>query len=434
MAKYTSLRFPHLRYTTPMATHSNSRRSFFQSLGASLPASWLAMQSSLAAAPSPAAEDYWALVKRQFPLADGLIYLNAANVCPSSRPVLDRHQQFLRDFHADPSFQNRDKYEPMQESLRSKLARMLQATSDEIAITRNTSEGSNIIVNGIDLKAGDEVLITSHNHPSSNDSWKVRARRHGLVIKEAPVPIPATSAQQLIDSIEKLITPRTRVLAVTHVTSTTGNRYPAEEIGRLARRHNLWYHLDGAQTFGALDVSVSKIGCDSFSGSAHKWFMGPLEAGVLYVRAERIPTLWPSVVTAGWKDNLKGARKFEVYGQRDNPRIAAFEAAVDFIQMIGMPAVEARLGKLVTRLKENLAAIPQVHLKTSRDFTLSGGVIKFQVKGRATNDLYSTLYSKHRVALAQTATGESEGLRFSPHIYNSLEEMDQAAAIVRKLA
>ncbi|HUQ92923.1 MAG TPA: aminotransferase class V-fold PLP-dependent enzyme, partial [Bryobacteraceae bacterium] len=181
-------------------------------------------------------------------------------------------------------------------------------------------------------------------------------------------------------------------------------------------------------------VSVKRIGCDSFGGSSHKWLMGPLETGVLYVRKDRIAEVWPSIVTAGWKDNLRGARKFEVYGQRDNPRIVAFESSVDFIQMIGMPAVEARLEKLCTRLKQQLAAIPSVRMKTSMDWPVSGGVVKFQVNGRKTEELYHTLYHKHRVALAQTASGESEGLRLSPHIYNSMEEMDEAAAIIKRLA
>ncbi|HUQ92914.1 MAG TPA: aminotransferase class V-fold PLP-dependent enzyme, partial [Bryobacteraceae bacterium] len=227
---------------------SASRRAFFRGLAGGLPASWLAFQTSLAAAPPAAAEEYWLMVKRQFPLSEGLIYLNAANVCPSSRPVLDRHQEFLRDFHADPSFQNREKYDRHQESLRNKLAKMLSAEPDEIAVTRNTSESSNTIVNGLDLKEGDEIVITTHNHPSSNDSWKMRAKRARLVVKEVPVPIPARSREQLYDSIAKAITPRTRVLVVTHVTSTTGNRYPVTELSDLARKHNLWYHVDGAQT------------------------------------------------------------------------------------------------------------------------------------------------------------------------------------------
>jgi len=400
-----------------------------------LPASWISFANALAApGVVPNSENYWRMVKRQFPLESKLIYLNAANVCPSSRPVLDRHLEFLRGFHANPSFQNRDKYGPIHESLRSKLAEMLHASPDEIAVTRNTSEGSNLIVKGIDLKPGDEVLITDHNHPSNNDSWKIRARREGLVIKSAPVRIPAASKDDLIAGIEKLITPRTKVVAFTHVTSTTGILYPAKEITELARKRNIWVHLDGAQSFGALDVDLKTIGCDSYSGSAHKWLMGPLEAGVLYVRAERLPQLWPSIVTAGWADNLKGARKLEVFGQRDDPRIAAFEAGLDFINLIGMKNVEARVRALAAHAKKQLSQIPNVQLKTNLEPELSAGVIKFRPGKTSVKQVYDTLYEKHRLAIAMTASGDSEGLRFSPHVYNEMEELDRATAAVRELA
>jgi selenocysteine lyase/cysteine desulfurase len=259
----------------------------------------MAFSAGLAAA-APADEAYWQMVGRQFPLDEKMIYLNAANVCPASRPVMDRHIEYLRDFQANPSFQNRDKYVEMRERLRATAARMLRVSADEIAVTRNTSEGSNLVVKGIDLKAGDEVIVTEHNHPSNLDSWKVRARRDGFVVKAVPVAIPAVSGDALLGSIEKAITPRTRVIAVTHLTSTTGVLYPAREIAALARRRGIWMHLDGAQTFGALDVDLGSIGPDSYATSAHKWLMGPLEAGLLYVRAERIAGLWPAIVTAGW--------------------------------------------------------------------------------------------------------------------------------------
>src|SRR5689334_23687725 len=172
-------------------TMTNSRRDFFRL--AAVPVAWRAFQSKLEAAaasrlPDAGNESYWQMVKRQFPLEENLIYLNAANVCPASRLVLDRHLEYLRDFHANPSFQNRDKYVDMRESLRGKVARMLRVSADEIAVTRNTSEGSNIIVKGVDLKPGDEILITDHNHPSNNDSWRVRAQRDGLVVRSLPVP------------------------------------------------------------------------------------------------------------------------------------------------------------------------------------------------------------------------------------------------------
>ena len=407
-----------------------SRRDFFRAAVA-LPASWTAFTSALRAAGSD--ESYWQMVQRQFPLDDDLIYLNAANVCPASRPVMDRHLAFLRDFHANPSFQNREKYTAMRESLRAKAARMLRVAPDEVAVTRNTSEGSNIVVKGVELKAGDEVILTNHNHPSNLDSWKVRARRDGFSVKELPVQVPARSSEELYSAIEKAVTPRTKVIAITHLTSTTGIQYPAREIAALARKRGIWMHLDGAQTFGAFDVNLQEIDPDSYSTSAHKWLMGPLEAGLLYLRAERMPQLWPSIVTAGWAENLKGARKFEVFGQRDDPRVAALESALDFVMLIGMPAVEARIRALATHTKTQLMSFPNVELKTNIEPALSGGVIKFRLRNVPTKRAYDTLWERHRISIAMTASGESEGLRFSPHIYNSIDQIDRALAAVRAL-
>ena len=408
---------------------NSTRRDFFRT-AAVLPASWTAFSAALQAAGT---ESYWQLVKRQFPLEEKLIYLNAANVCPASRPVMDRHLEYLRDFHANPSFQNRDKYVAMRESLRGKVARLLRVSADEIAVTRNTSEGSNIVVKGVDLKAGDEVLITDHNHPSNNDAWKIRARRDGFVVKSLPVSIPARSVGELVSDFEKAITPRTKVIGVTHLTSTTGILFPARQIAELARKRGIYMHLDGAQTFGALDVNLQEIGCDSYSTSAHKWLMGPLEAGLLYIRAERIPQLWPSIVTAGWADNLKGARKFEVFGQRDDPRVVALEAAIDFINLIGIRTVEERTRALATHAKSRLRELSTVQLKTNVEPELSGGVIKFRLKNQPTLQAYNTLWERHRMALAMTASGDAEGLRMSPHIYNSMEEIDRVVAAVKEL-
>ena len=408
----------------------STRRDFFRAAMA-LPASWTAFATAIQAATID--ESYWRMVQRQFPLEEDLIYLNAANVCPASRPVMDRHLAYLRDFHANPSFQNRDKYTAMRESLRAKAAKMLRVPTDDVAITRNTSEGSNIVVKGVDMKAGDEVIITQHNHPSNRESWMVRAKRDGLVIKDLPVTIPARNAAELVASIEKAITPRTKVIAITHLTSTTGILYPSREIAALARSRGIWMHLDGAQTFGALDVNLGEIAPDSYSTSAHKWLMGPLEAGLLYVRAERIPQLWPSIVTAGWADNLQGARKFEVFGQRDDPRVAALESALDFINLMGASNVEARIRSLATHAKTQLQKNSQVELKTNMEPALSGGVIKFKLRNVPTKRAYDTLWEKHRIAIAITPSGDAEGLRLSPHVYNSMEQIDRAVAAVKEL-
>jgi isopenicillin-N epimerase len=417
---------------------SHLRRDFLRHLAglAVVPASWPVLTNALNATGQAdgTTETYWKLVSQQFPLEPKLIYLNAANICPSSRPVLDRHLELLRDFHANPSFQNRDKYRPMYEQLRSKLAAMLGAFSaDEIAITRNTSEANNMLVTGVVLKPGEEVIITTHNHESNGIAWIHRAKREGFTVKSVPVTVPARSRDDIIAGFEQAITPQTRVIALSHVTHTTGILYPVREVVELARKRNIWVHVDGAQTFGVLDVNLRALGCDSYSASAHKWLTGPLEAGVLYVRAERLPQIWPSIVTAGWSYELEGARKLDMLGQRDDPRIAAFEAAVDFMQLIGIRNVEARSRALALRIMNQLDKIPSVHLKTNVEEDLSAAVVRFTLRNRPTQEAYDRLFQEHRIALAMTASGDAEGLRFAPHIYNSFEDVDRAVAAVRSL-
>jgi selenocysteine lyase/cysteine desulfurase len=421
-------------------TMTPTRRQFLRQ-SAALPMCWATFTAAIAAAKTVQAsagdrsgDVLWPLVRRQFPLEDGLIYLNAANVCPASRPVLDRYAALLRDFHANPSFQNRDKYRALRESGRAKVAALLGVSADEIAITRNTSEGTNLIVRGLELKSGDEVVITDHNHPSNNESWKLRARREGLVVKSVPVPFPARSAADLVAGIEKAITPRTRVIAVTHLTSLTGVRYPIRPIAELARPRDIFLHVDGAQTFGALDVKLRDLGCDSYSASAHKWPMGPLEAGILFVRSERIKPLWPAIVSAGWSNGLEGSRKFEVLGQQDDPRVASLEAAIDLLSLIGIREVEARISALASHAKHALAELPRVELRTNLEPELSGGVAKFRLKGMPTARAYDLLWERHRLAIAMTPGGDTEGLRISPHVYNTFDEIDRAVAAVRELA
>ena len=411
----------------------SSRRSFLQRATAAA-ATWASMSQALQAASSsatPANEDFWRLVKKQFPLEDGLLYFNAANICPASRAVLDRHSEFLRDFQANPSFQNRAKYDALRTRLRGKLGTILHVLPDEISITRNTSESNNLIVHGLDLKAGDEVILTEHNHPSNFNSWKVRASREGFTVRTLPVAVPAASKDQLIDLFRRAITPKTRVISVSHVTNTAGLQFPARELAELAHRTGAWFHLDGAQTFGALDLDLKSIGCDSYASSTHKWMMGPLEAGILYVREDRQSKVWPSIVSAGWSDSIKGGARLEAMGQRDDPRLVALESAVDFLNLIGMPQIEARLRHLSRTFNEKFRAVPGVTVKTNLEPDLCGGVVKVLAGSGSPRAMDNTLYTKHRIAIAATESGDAAGLRFSPHAYNTVDEIDEAVRAVR---
>jgi selenocysteine lyase/cysteine desulfurase len=393
--------------------------------------SWAALQGILRAAPAAGDEAYWSLVKRQFPLEPGLLYFNAANVCPASHAVLDRYTQYERDFQSDPAFQNRDKYGPIRTSARAKVARLLNVTPAEIAFTRNTSESNCTIVHGLDLKPGDEILAADHNHQSNLISWQIRAKRQGLVVNALPTPAPAPSRDALISMFERAITPKTRVITITHVTNVSGLKFPAKEIAELGRRRGLWVHLDGAQSFGAMDVDLKDIGCDSYSASTHKWLMGPLEAGILYVRAERVGEVWPSIVTAGWSDQVTDARKLENYGQQDDPRIAGLDAALDFTNLVGIKTIEARVRWLASYFKEQAKAIRGVELKTNLEADLSHGVVKLSTGEANVKKHYDTLWERNRLSIASTPHGNQHGLRFSAHIYNTKDDVDRAVKALK---
>lgn len=413
-----------------------SRRQLFRSsaVAAAIPATSLWQQRlSAAGAADPTDEAFWASVRAEFPLDENLIFLNAANVCPASKPVVAKHFEFLKDFYANPSFENREKYVGLENTARESLASVLGAKASEVTLTRNTSEATNTIVRGLNLRAGDEVIITTHNHPSNNASWKVLAKRTGVVIKEVPTPVDGVSAERLIGSIQAAISPRTRAIAITHLTNTTGLRYPAKEIAALRGGRDIWMHLDGAQSFGLLHFNLHEIGCDSFAASMHKWPMGPLETGVLFVKDGKQDHLWPSIVTAGYSELLEGASRFGVLGQRDDPRLVAAGVAAQFLQKIGMANVEARSLFLARHLKRRLSEVLSVRLLTPTEDALSGAVVKFRVEGKHTEQLGSRLWQKHRISGAVSPSGPLEGIRWCPHVYNTREEIDVAVEGLKNL-
>src|SRR5215510_8685165 len=233
-----------------------------------------------------ASEPFWRLVKEHFAIKPGITLLNAANLCPSPHMVRDRVFRLTEDLDADVSFQNRAKFNELLEESRRKLAAFMGASEDEIAIVRNTSEANNFIVNGLGLKAGDEVVIFDQNHPTNNVAWDVRAARVGFTVKRAGVPQVPNDVEEILKAFHAAITAKTRVLSFTDVSNTTGVRMPSKELCRIARERGVYTHVDGAQTFGAVLLNLREMGCDSYSTSAHKWFMGPKEAGALYIRQE----------------------------------------------------------------------------------------------------------------------------------------------------
>ncbi len=410
-----------------------SRRSFLSAVASTSAVTAATAAGTLGALSTSfeTAEDYWEVVRQQFSFGEGKVPMNAANLCPSPRLVQERVSELSHDIQVDCSFQNRDKFSGLLEVSRGRVARQLGVASDEIALVRNTSEANNIINNGLHLKQGDEVLLWDQNHPTNNVAWDVRAARFGIQVTKVSTPPSPSSVDELISVFKTAFSPRTRVLAITHVSNVSGLRLPVRELSEEAHRRGIYVHVDGAQTWGALNLDLSELACDSFAASSHKWFMGPREVGLLYVRKERIPEVWPNIVAPGWGNDeatdLKGARKLESMGQRDDARLAAVASAADFLDSISLARVESRVHELASRLKESLARTG-LKLVTPMERELSGGVVIASAPSGVSTEVFERLYAEHGIAGASTG-----GIRLCPHIYNTIGHVDRAVQGLRDL-
>ena len=396
----------------------------------------IATASALAVRPRGVAraeegEAYWEEVRKKFSFGEDRVPMNAANLCPSPTSVAATVTELTRSIDQDCSFQNRERYALDRETARTRVADQIGAEADEVALVRNTSEANNIVNNGLDLKAGDEVVIWRQNHPTNNVAWRVRAQRRGFSLREVEVPPNPTNPDELIRPFREALSPRTRVLALTHASNVSGLLLPVRELCEFARRSGVYVHVDGAQTWGALELDLHELGCDSFAASAHKWYCGPKEVGLLYVRRERIPEIWPSTVAPGWgneaETELEGARKFESMGQRDDAAISAMSEAAGFHSSIGTDRVEQRVRELSSLLKQSLAEAG-AKLVTPLDDKLSAGVCIVQVAPEKRQAVFDAMYDKFGIA-----GSTSGGFRLCPHVYNTREHIERAARGVASL-
>lgn len=380
-------------------------------------------------------EHFWGLVMDQFALRDDLIVMNAANLCPSPYTVMETVFGLTRDIDSDPSHQNRSKFSDLRAHARIALAGYLNADPDEIVITRNTSEGNNVVISGLTLGPGDEVVIWDQNHPTNNLAWDVGSERHGYTVKRVATPVNPREMEDLIRPFRLAFDRNTKVLAFSHVSNISGVALPAKILCRNARERGITTLVDGAQTFGAEVLNLHDMGCDFFTGSTHKWPMGPKEAGVLYARKECIGDVWPLIVGIGWDgDTGSAAPKYEALGQRDDARIAAVGKTIEFHNTIGKQRIEARIRALAAELKNQIEKrIPGTRFHTPLPPEFSSGVLVFTPPGVDLNRAFTTLYEEYRIGCA-VMRGDFAGIRLSPHIYNSMEQIEKAVAAVSSLA
>jgi isopenicillin-N epimerase len=373
-------------------------------------------------------EAFWKSVRAQFVMPADLGVLNAANLCPASRPVLEALKRESDFVDRDPSGQNRARLSGEKEKLRTTLAAFLRVTPDEIVITRNTSEANNMVSSGLDLKAGDEVIVFHDNHPSNLTAWNEKAKRFGFKVVEIDQKNPHPGMEYYIDAYKKAITSKTKILTFTHLTSSVGDLFPAKELCALAKEHGVMSHVDGAQSFGLLDVNIADMAPDFYTGSAHKWPCGARECGVLYINTRAQKNIWPSIYSA-YPGAVGISKTFESFGQRDEATMIAFREALEFQTKVGREAIEKRSRALANQLIAGLSKLPEVKVWTSPNPSLNAAVVSFLPGSLNPPRLGQALYEKDKIGTAGRGQDRG-GLRASPHFYNTPEEVDRLVSAV----
>ena len=384
----------------------------------------------LRAAPDKPDESFWIDVKRQFLVPREIGVLNAANLCPASAPVVEAVMN-AHDLDHDLSPANRTRMHDAREETRRALAEFLRVSPEEIVITRNTSEASNLVSSGLDLRAGDEVLVFADNHPSNLKAWQEKAKRFSWNVKVLEQPNPHPGPKYFVEAFLKAVGPRTRILTFTHLTSTVGDLMPARELCRAARERGVLTLVDGAQSFGLMDVDLKQIEPDFYSGSAHKWMCGPKEAGVLFVRADVQPRLSASVISA-YPGAVGISKVVEGMGQRDDTAIIGFAEALRFQTRLGRSAIEARSRELAQTLIRGLREVRGLRLWTSPEPSRSHSVVSFDPAGLDPERLQQSLYANDRIVCAVRGGTDRPGIRLSPHLYNTQAEIERAIQAVRR--
>jgi selenocysteine lyase/cysteine desulfurase len=371
-------------------------------------------------------DGYWAKVRKQFMLEEGFAYLNTGTLGPTPEPVVKTLDKYWRLMAENPN-ENSVIIQDRQDEIRTKAAAFVGATPDEIALTRNTTEGTTTLVQGLDLKQGDEILITQYEHNSLRETRYRHAKRFGLVVKEVKFQLPCTS-DQIVKAFEAAITPRTRVMHFGNPLGGFGTFTPVKELAKLAHSKNILCFIDGAHAPGMIRVNLAEWGVDGFACNSHKWLCGAAGVGLLYVRKDLQDRIWPLISIA--HEDPKGARKYDQLSRRPWPCVAAFDDILDFHMAIGPERVEARARELGSYLRRHAAEIPKVTVYTPTDPTMSCGSTTLGIEGVTGAKLHEYLRQKYD---AYVPSGRAT-LSFSTHFFNTFEHCDRVLNALQELS
>jgi selenocysteine lyase/cysteine desulfurase len=416
--------------------HVTTRRSFVSGLAAAGVGAATFRENAIASlfranmiagdrTPEEVADDetYWGQIQRAFDTDRTLINLNNGGVSPTPTHVLEAMVRDLRFTNESPAEHMWRVLEPRIESVRRDLAREFGCDPEEMAITRNASEANEIMIFGLDLRAGDEIVVTTHNYPRMLTSWDQRARREGIVVKKVSFEVPPPSQEYLFQQITSAVTPKTKVIELPHITNWTGQIMPIRQLVNFAKPRGIEVLVDGAHAFGHFPFTRDELGVDYYGTSLHKWLLAPVGTGFLYVRKEKQKKLWPLMAAdAKQTDDI---RKYEEIGTHPAANHNAISAAMAFHRGIGSDRKIARLRYLRDRwAKRLLDESKRVKLLAPLDSKYSGALALVTIDGLEFGQLSQWLMAKHHIVNTPMKHDDFEGIRITPNVYTTVDEID----------
>lgn len=369
-----------------------------------------------------------ASVRAAFPTLEDVTYLNVGTYGIMPEPAL---AQFL---DAVAAFERGGVASKMNlggkaEQTRERIAALLGASAKEIAYTRDATDGINLVLAGMDWKPGDEVITTDEEHEAMIHPLFYLAQTKGIRVHRIAV---SPDADMMRERLETTVTPRTRLIGMSHVTCETGTRLPAREISAWAAERNILSLFDGAQALGALPVNVREIGCDFYTSNGHKWLCGPKGTGVFYGRIDKLTQLSPAHVGAGslaWVDLNTGAveawasgQRFE-YGTRAWGLYVGLGASLDWFEQLGWSNVVSHIETLGGYLKQQIQSVPWLKLLTPMDWNASSGLVTFQVSGHNAGQVSHGLREKAHIVVR--VIPHFNAIRISTAHFNNTADIDE---------
>lgn len=370
-------------------------------------------------------EDYWQTVQQAFTADRSLINLNNGGVSPAPAVVQEAMKRHLDYSNEAPVYTMWRILQPQKEAVRQRLSRAFGADTEEIAITRNASEGLQICQFGIDLSEGDEVLTTTQDYPRMITTFQQRERREGIRLKQFSIPVPAEDPDEIVSLFEANITPRTKLILISHMINITGQILPVKQVVQMARQKGIPVIVDGAHTFAHFDFTREDLDCDYYATSLHKWLFAPHGTGMLYVQKDKVGDLWPLMAAPEGMDN--DIRKFEEIGTHPLANFISIAEALTFHQGIGPARKGARMKYLSDYWVDQLIGDNRFMLHTSRKPEFACGIVTAQVRGVDSGELGSHLWNNYRIIVTPIKHPEFEGIRVTPNVYTTPEELDRFA-------